>query len=172
MNDLNKLRYHLSVHLFKNLGEWQKITHHPICIKARFDEYATLRHHGKPGFLAAVKFVHSSGHIRCHNAKVHNSNWGCSHTVQSNLGIFLTDWKNHVIFPTKAQAEFAAQRQWWYGMAGYDSTSPELVMSNFANPIYLNEDQRLRLWYGEDLFDRSEEDNHGKVCMHIYGYFL
>jgi hypothetical protein len=102
---------------------------------------------------------------------VHNSNWGCRRNVQSNLGIFLTDWKDHIIFPNKRQA-FFAQSGRWYGLAGYDASSPELVMSNFADPIYVNGNQRLRIWYGEDLYDHDEENNYGRVCMDIYGYLL
>ena len=45
-------------------------------------------------------------------------------------------------------------------------------MSNFADPVYINGNQRLRIWYGEDLYDHGEEDNHGKVCMDIYGYLV
>ena len=157
--------------LNQRISKWQKLTHQPKCIEARSDKYATFRHHRQPGFLAAIKFVHVSGRIRCHYSPVHNSNWGCRRNVQSNLGIFLTDWKDHIIFPNKRQAYFAENGR-WYGLAGYDASSAELVMSNFADPIYVNGNQRLRIWYGEDLYDHSEEDNYGKVCMDVYGYLL
>ena len=147
------------------------MTKHPKCIGARSEKYATFRHNGKPGFLAAIKFVHASGLIRCENAQVHNTNWGCTRDVKSNIGIILTDWKDHIIFPNKPK-EVLSKSGGWYGLAGYDASSSELVMSNFADPVYVNGYQRLRIWYGEDLFDSSEENNHGKVCMYVYGYLL
>ena len=102
---------------------------------------------------------------------MYNSNWGCDKSVHSTLNIFLTDWKNHIIFPKERDVKFS-QAGKWYGLPGFDEISPELVLSDFANPFYLHFNQRMRIWYGEDLFDVSELDNHGKVCMDVYGYLV
>jgi hypothetical protein len=57
----------------------------------------------------------------------------------------------------------------WYILHEYDAHAHELVFSDagFRN---LYNGLRMRIWYGEDLYDYSEADNHGRTCMDIYVY--
>ena len=152
-------------------GIWKKLNRTPRCIGAKNDHYSSLQYQGESKFLAAIKLVYLKGQIRCFDATVYNSNWGCVKGIDANLNIFLTDWKNQVIFPKKRDVTFSGAGK-WYSLPGFDEISRELVMSDFANPFYVYSNQRMRIWYGEDLFDVSEWDNHGKVCMDVYGYLV
>lgn len=59
------------------------------------------------------------------------------------------------------------QRGGKYDLPGYGLYSPQLV---FSDPgfHYLYYGQRMRIWYGEDLFNYTEKDNHGFTCMDVY----
>lgn len=151
-------------------GVWKKLNRTPRCIRAKGDHYSSLQYQGPSKFLAAIKFVFLNGQIRCFSSNVFNSNWGCIKGGAS-LNMFFTDWKNHVIFPKSRHVTFSGKGK-WYSLPGFDEISPELVMSDFANPFYLYSNLRMRIWYGEDLFDVSESDNYGKVCMDVYGYLV
>ena len=59
-----------------------------------------------------------------------------------------------------------------WAIPGYNSLSPELVLSVFLNPISLSSNQVLRLWYGEDLANHKEQgDNGERVCADVYSTY-
>lgn len=81
----------------------------------------------------------------------------------------MTTAENKILFPPKEINRGA------HNMAlipGYNSRSPEIVMSVFATPIDVSVGQELRLWYTEDLENNTTGDNHGRVCADVYGYFM
>ena len=54
-------------------------------------------------------------------------------------------------------------------MPGVDeSYSKELVFTNFGVPFYLEKHRELRIWCGEDLKNKNDGDNQGRVCVDVY----
>ena len=83
--------------------------------------------------------------------------------------MILTDSEDRVIYPAPRVKRGVGG---WYELPGYTVKSPELVLSDFGNPYYLKKGEKLKVWYGGDLFDYYESDNHGSTCMEVYVYFL
>ena len=50
--------------------------------------------------------------------------------------------------------------------------SQELILSVLSTPNWTCSEQELRLWYGEDIMNLSEEDNGGTVCVNVYAFFV
>ena len=84
--------------------------------------------------------------------------------------MFVTDAENKILYPSPRLVTLGTNG--WYKLPGYKIFSPELVFADFGYPNYLKKDDKLRIWYGEDLHDKSESDNHGSTCMDIYAYSM
>ena len=126
------------------------------------------------GNLVAVKLVHLFGYVSCH---VYDgtfwSFWGCgennSHGLKALVDTVITDDHNRILMPP-TQLEKNIDRLKWYKIPGYNSQSPEIVLSRFS-PTSVYRGKRLRLWYGEDLANLSEGDKGGKVCHKVYATY-
>ena len=59
-----------------------------------------------------------------------------------------------------------------YTIPGYDAQSSEIIFSGFPNPLHLSSDGEFRLWYWEDLRDKSENDNAGTSCTDVFAKYL
>ena len=58
----------------------------------------------------------------------------------------------------------------YYKIPGYDSVSPEIILSRFsATQVFAGKE--LRVWFGEDLENKLEGDNGGKVCCTAYAMY-
>ena len=121
-----------------------------------------------PVAVGAIKLEHTHGFVGC-SGSVH-SFWGCRpNDVQIN--IYVTDSKNQVIYPSPRLV--SRKRGGWYKLSGYTSSSLELVFIDIDSPKYLKDGDKIRIWYGEDLFDYTESDNYyGFTCMNISAYLL
>ena len=110
------------------------------------------------GAVKSVKLVHVSGSVSCKNGD--SSNWGC--LLLDSLSTALTTSNNVILLPE-------SQEQ-WYKLPGYTPTSKEIVFTDLKNPLILSSGQELRIWYGEDLFNRgqNEYDNSGTTCADVY----
>ena len=117
-------------------------------------------------FIGAVKLVHTSGYVGCHPK--YRSNWGCHASYRMN--IYVTDAYNQTIYP--APRFTTADNYGFYKLPGFHYNSYQLVFSDFGNPYYLKNGDKLRIWYGEDLLDITEHDNHGSTCMKVFVYKL
>lgn len=40
-----------------------------------------------------------------------------------------------------------------------------------SSPVVLTQGSKLRLWFGEDLADLSEDDNQGTICADLFANF-
>lgn len=120
-----------------------------------------------------MKLVYREGSVRCASSTLHNSRWGCfSHPCQDNalLNVVVTDDNDNIIFPAKKYLKSAGL---WYYLPFTDArSSDELVFTDYANPVYLASNAKVRIWYGEDLKDWKNADNAGKVCVDVYGHFI
>ena len=45
-------------------------------------------------------------------------------------------------------------------------------MSIYDTPVTVSAGQELRLWYTEDLTNTHEDDDAGRVCADVFGYFM
>jgi hypothetical protein len=81
--------------------------------------------------------------------------------------LFISDTRNQRIYPSPTL--ISTRTGGWYDLPGYGPNSPELV---FSDPgfRYLYYGQKMRIWYGEDLYNYTEGDNHGYTCMDVYVY--
>ena len=112
------------------------------------------------GSINAVKLVHLNGKVSCGKAW---AKWGCF-PGREKLRVFITDASNTIILP-RAEGRF-------YRIPGYNSSSSEIIITDFQNPLYLSSGHDLRLWFGADLFDYDEDDNNGKVCTNVFVRYL
>ena len=125
------------------------------------------------GDLVAVKLVHRFGYVSCNVLDgTFWSFWGCGENNAQGLkelvDTVITDDRNNILMPP-TQFEKIHGHVKWYKVPGYNSQSPEIVLSRFGEtPVTVARGQRLRLWYGEDLANLSEGDNGGKVCCKVY----
>ena len=99
------------------------------------------------------------------------SYWGCNDNPVTGprVNVVITNLSNHILLPPNQFIDDVTSH--WYKNPGYNSLSPELVLSVFLNPISVPSNQVLRLWYGEDLTNQSEGDNGGRVCTDVYSIY-
>ena len=81
------------------------------------------------------------------------------------MDVVITTSTNSVFLPP---SQFISSSTKWSKIPGYNSLSPELVLSVFPSPLTATSGQVLRLWYGEDLVDSSEGDNGGTCCCDVF----
>ena len=114
-----------------------------------------------------MRLVHLYGYVSCH---IHNANnwsfWGCGHGLKDLVNVVITRSSNYILLPPN---QFIGNRAGkWSKVPGYNSFSPEIVLSVFSHPNYMFARTQLRLWYGEDLVNYTEGDNGGRVCTDVY----
>ena len=126
----------------------------------------------KGGQLAAVKLVHLYGYVSCYAPDANTwSFWGCGLPYQE-VAVAITTSKDEIILPPNEFMQFEHAEGKWAKVPGYNSVSPEIVLSVMSDPIPVEEGQELRLWYAEDLSDYYDTDNGGKVCADVYTLFM
>ncbi|XP_068759950.1 uncharacterized protein [Montipora capricornis] len=148
---------------------WIKMNTAPVCFGAKGDQF------GKffvpiGGRLASIKLVHFYGYVTCAKSnKKFWSYWGCSTYVSSlkeMVNIVITNSSNHILLPS---SQFMRNNNKWSSLQGYNSFSPEIVLSVFSDPSVVVKGQELRLWFGEDMVNSFYEgDNDGKSCCDVY----
>ena len=144
-----------------------------VCFGARGNAYGWFT---APigGNLVAVKLVHQLGYVSCDVSVGTNwSFWGCGENQHQGLNLLvdtvITDDHNVILMPP-TQLEKNVDGIKWYKIPGYNSQSPEIVLSRFS-PTSVYRGKRLRLWYGQDLVNSSEGNNGGKVCCKVYAMY-
>ena len=143
----------------------------PVCFGAKDDQFGKFSV-PSGGRLLAIKLVHLYGYVTCDKTKVyHWSYWGCG--AHSNLShhvdVAITTSTNDVLLPP---GQFITDGNQWSKIPGYNSLSPELVLSVFSSPLIVTSGQVLRLWYGVDLVDYNEGDNGGTCCCDVYARLM
>ena len=151
---------------------WQKLNHYPVCFGAKGDKFGTFS--APAGRLAAIKLVYLYGYVSCRTlVSSYWSYWGCgdnpTNGKNTQVNVVITNSSNHILLPPNQFIGDVTNK--WYTIPGYNSLSPELVLSVFLNPISVPSNQVLRLWYGEDLANQNEGDNGGRVCADVYSTY-
>lgn len=166
--------------LAKSNPQWQKVNgENPVCFRVSGDRPGRFTI-SKEGFVAAFKLVHRSGSVTCEKDKCHghdsySSKWGCStnhsYVGSTPLGTFITTQSKRVLFPREKFIRIKSMNT-WYALPGFEPDSDFLVFHDFANPEFLQENQELQLWYGEDLENFNEDNNEGQTCADVYAWYL
>ena len=99
------------------------------------------------------------------NLLLENNSEGINELVDT----VITDDHNRILMPP-TQLEKNVDDTKWYKVPGYNSQSPDIVLSRFS-PTSVARGQRLRLWFGEDLANLSEGNNGGRVCCKVYAVY-
>ena len=143
---------------------WFKINTEEVCFGARDDSYGKFSIH-KAGKISAFKLAHRSGFVSCKLSVDKGSNWGCILLYNGQICTHMTDASN-VSLVNNLNLGFHG----CYQLPGFDHNSPEIELS-LSSPIGVRAGQEFRIWYGEDLYNIQDSDNHGKSCVDVYGFY-
>ncbi|XP_074609607.1 uncharacterized protein LOC141863815 [Acropora palmata] len=145
---------------------WRKLNSAPVCFGAKENQFGRFQVE-VGGSIPAVKLVHVSGEVNCDLPWNAYSKWGCDRpNLKQYIFVLLTNTSNTILLP---MGQSHGSR---YTLPGYDAQSSEIIFSGFPNPLHLSSGQELRLWYEEDLIDRSEHDNNGTSCTDVFAKYL
>lgn len=142
---------------------WLKVNTEEVCFGARDDLYGSFTMQ-QSGNIVSFKLVHLRGQISCSTVASRYNKWACDEG--DRLETVLTNDTNAIVFPQLSHIERR------YKLPGIRSDSPELIFNNLTVPIRVAPGQEFRVWYIEDLKDKSEHDNGGKTCMDIYALYV
>ena len=161
--------------MFELSGRWRKVNSFPVCFGARNHQFGRF-YMPSSRTLAAVKLVHLYGYVSCKTpVGVDNwTYWGCGYSqVQHKVNVVITTSTNRILFPpNQLLSSTHGGEGKWHHIIGYNSWSPELVLSVFSHPLWISYLQQLRVWYGEDLMDWGEGDNGGRVCCDVFALYV
>lgn len=161
------------INCFSSLDRLVKLNYNPVCFGARHNQYGRFNA-PYSGNIGAVKLVHLYGYVSCDTRRTsYWSYWGCGNNpyagIKDLVDVVITTSSNRIILPP---SQFTTSFLKWSKIPGYNSLSPELVLSSFSSPFRVYSGQQLRLWYAEDLLNRSEGDNGGRACCDVYGLYV
>ncbi|XP_068677142.1 uncharacterized protein [Montipora foliosa] len=149
---------------------WLKVNVDPVCFGVKNDSFGTFEIH-KPGYIYRLKLVHRSGYVNCHSGKALNTKWGCGLKHESKkLNIHITDEKDTRIFPANVNGSLVLSHHFYYTLLGFDENSNEIVFDSTPTPLSVVAGQKFRIWYGEDLAGKAEDDNDGTSCIDVYAF--
>lgn len=94
------------------------------------------------------------------------SNWGCQ---KNYIRVVVTDKTDTVMLPAKAGINKNMQK---YTVSGFTSMSSELPLHTVADPIEVHGEEEYRIWYTEDLYNYTENDNDGIVKTDVYAIII
>ena len=151
---------------FIPVSGWFKINTEVVCFGARDNSYGKFRIH-KAGKISAFKLAHRSGSVSCLPGADKGTNWGCSH--ESYIGqicTHITDASNVVLVNNLDSSKHGC-----YQLPGFKPYSDEIELS-LSSPIGVRAGQEFRIWYGEDLKNKNDNDNpFHKSCVDAYGFY-
>jgi len=126
--------------VFELSGRWCKVNSSPVCFGARNHQFGRFY---MPSFgrLAALKLVHLYGYVSCKTpVGVENwTHWGCGGggsvggpQVQHKVNVVITTSTSRILFPpNQLLSSTHGGEGKWHHIIGYNSWSPELVLSVF-----------------------------------------
>ena len=161
---------------------WQKINgEKPVCFGAKDNDYGAFNI-TKSGRVKTMKLIHKSGSVHC-NPSTGASYWGCTNSFhyKDKLMTIVTDDSNNAILPPVEDIERLKPgnshqcgiKKHFYSLDGASLNSPQLTFRNLSNPFSVSRGQEMRIWYGQDWKDCSENDgNKGKTCVDVYAWYV
>ena len=109
-----------------------------MCFGAKGDKSGNFS--APAGKLAAIKLVYLYGYVSCSTlVSSYWSYWGCgvdprnAKNTHRQVNVVITNSSNHFLLSPNPFISDVTMK--WYTIPGYNSLSPELVLSVFLNPI-------------------------------------
>ena len=147
---------------FVPVSGWFKINTEVVCFGAKNDSYGKFSIH-KTGKISAFKLAHRSGSVSCQKDDK-GTKWGCN-AYNGKICTHMTDASNVSLVNNLKLGVHGC-----YQLPGFDHNSPEIELS-LSSPIGVLAGQEFRIWYAEDLYNNQDDDNHGKSCVDVYGFY-
>lgn len=120
-----------------------------------------------------MNLVYIKGSVRCAQKLQYNSRWGCYDHPDNKkhpLNVVVTDGNDNVVYPLE---KYIMNTGLWYYLPFTDSrSSNQLVFTDYAEPFYLDKYATIKIWYGEDLMNFRNQDNRGRVCVHVWAHLM
>ena len=158
----------------KDERPWRQLNTSPVCFSATGSQYGTFKMPSGDNLqLIKLKLEHLHGYVSCYKPSVPNwSPWGCSYGFQKPDYVFvaITNTGNEILLPPSELQLGPTDARFF--IPGYPSQGHELVLSVFKNPLDVQSEQEMRLWYTEDLLDFYNGDDGGRVCCDVYAQFI
>ena len=147
---------------------WKKINTGPVCFGARDDSYGAFNI-TESGVIRTFKLVHLSGSIRC-NPDYPPSYWGCDIP-----GFEDTRLETVITFKNRSALLLAYYKKkgcvYPYKIEGVGVNETELRFNNLPSPISVFVGDEFQIWYGQDLYNCSEDNNSGQTCADVYAWY-
>ncbi len=129
------------------------------------------------GFIGSIKLVHIYSDVNCHDGNRrsnhrHRSKWGCNRDPRKPLSVFITDQNKELLFNRTGSDPPGNVHGIRYSSKTFNADSGELVFNRMNDPLYVNTESQLSIWYGEDLKNIQEENNEGQTCVDVYAHFV
>jgi len=120
--------------------------------------------------VTEIALHHIQGYLACTRSDYTKSNFGCSSTL---VGLHWADNNRKVVMPLKGQLEgvvlygWGGKPNWWRltGSKRYVKNARTISMKVKNDPVKMSGD--INLWYGQDLGDFSQHNNHGTACYEV-----
>eukprot|EP00794_Sanderia_malayensis_P009994 gene9994-11015_t len=149
---------HLVV-VVSSTATWKKLNGHPVCYGAKGNSFGVFLV-SKTTRAYQIKIEHITGSLTCNRR-----NYGYFRCSNHAFEVHVTDVGNRVIVPA---APVQYYKKPWYRLNGNDKAAKSVVLSTGLNPYTFLKHKTYRVWYGEDLFNFTEHDNAGNMCVNIY----
>ena len=156
------MEFYAPLSFFVPVSGWLKINTEVLCFGAKNDSYGKFSIH-KAGKISAFKLAHRSGSVSCQKDDK-GTKWGCN-AYNGKICTHMTDASNVSLVNSLNLGVHGC-----YQLPGFDHNSPEIELS-LSSPIGVRAGQEFRIWYGEDLYNKDDFDNHGKSCVDVYGFY-
>ena len=160
---------------------WIKVNTMPVCFGTRDDKYGSFTI-TQAGEILVLKLTHLFGTLVCFNGSS-PSFWGCQSERYGDktLMTYISHAnERRVILPRTAGVEVGGpwrsvgkckHEMYTYKISGVNDTSPEIIFDTTSEPLRVSHNQQFWIWFGQDIADCSEENNEGKSCVDVYGWY-
>eukprot|EP00794_Sanderia_malayensis_P019928 gene19928-21880_t len=143
-------------------ARWTKLNCKPVCYGAKGGSFGVF-FISKTVKAYQIKLQRTSGRVSCH----YSSGYGYFRCARGkHFGVFVTDTNNKVIVPP-APIQYVTAKG-WYRLNGNNYGASTIVLSIGLHPYIFRKGGVYRVWYGEDLFNSTESDNVGRMCVNVY----
>lgn len=149
---------------------WEQQNTTPVCYKAKGDEKGEFTIQNS-GTIEAFKLEHVTGLLGCRPTGC-DTYWGLYPANPSPfiISTAITDTNRNVVSPSPndiTSNDFDS-----FSIPGYDHMSPEIVMKAYGTQVRsASKGNVFWIWFAEDLFDTSESNNVGEICVNVYAKF-
>ena len=146
---------------------WKKVNTGPVCFGARDDSYGAFNI-GESGVIRTFKLVHLNGSITC-NPKYPPCYWGCDNPGYGDRRLLtVLTFKNRSAL---LLADYRKNCGHSYKIEGVGVNEIELRFNNLPSPISVSVGDEFQIWYGQDLYNCSEDNNSGQTCADVYARY-